>query len=307
MPLSAFEDHFGKNTCLKSLGEKAGTAPEHQTAQGTTHAPGGGQGQQAGTSKQAGGKTAEEKQHKLSSAGTTRATKYTRGGGGSGRGQQARAQPKASQNETKQRENKKREKGQTKGGCGGAKAKGKKPRHHKKKGQRGGKKRGGGQHGAKAEDKAGNKWVEREMRSAKAKRTPGRKPKKAKHSEGASKEEQGDKRKIKGGARGSGADKGKHGAPGPKAPGAGKHKKPETAGAKATGERGKTRKAKKTKKTKTKGQPQPGGGGTEKMDETARGKVRRTKARPGGRPAPPGQEERAHSHTHGTWLWCPGT
>ena len=36
-------------------------------------------------------------------------------------------------------------------------------------------------------------------------------------------------------------------------------------------------------------------------------KVRRTKTRPEGRPARPGQEEQAHAHTHGTKAWRPPT
>ena len=36
-------------------------------------------------------------------------------------------------------------------------------------------------------------------------------------------------------------------------------------------------------------------------------KVRRTKTRPGGRLAGPGQEGRAHAHTHGTRVWRPPT
>ena len=35
--------------------------------------------------------------------------------------------------------------------------------------------------------------------------------------------------------------------------------------------------------------------------------MRRDRTRPGGRPARPGQEGRAHAHTHGTWAWRPPT
>ena len=35
--------------------------------------------------------------------------------------------------------------------------------------------------------------------------------------------------------------------------------------------------------------------------------MRRTRTRPGGRPARPGQEEQAHAHTRGTRAWCPLT
>ena len=50
-------------------------------------------------------------------------------------------------------------------------------------------------------------------------------------------------------------------------------------------------------------QPQPGGGRTKQNKKAAKGKVRRTKTRPGGRPARPSQEGRAHAHTHGIRAW----
>ena len=48
----------------------------------------------------------------------------------------------------------------------------------------------------------------------------------------------------------------------------------------------------------------PKGGQAKQEDKTAKAKVRRTKTRPGGRPARLG---RAHAHTHGTRMWRPPT
>ena len=65
------------------------------------------------------------------------------------------------------------------------------------------------------------------------------------------------------------------------------------------GARGKVGRKGKEGKKKThpkRGQTKPGGGRPKKRDQTVTGKVRRTKTRPGGWPARPGQEEHAHTH-----------
>ena len=51
----------------------------------------------------------------------------------------------------------------------------------------------------------------------------------------------------------------------------------------------------------------PGEGQAKQEDQKTKGKVRRTETRPGGRPARPDQEGRAHAHTHGTRAWRPPT
>ena len=97
--------------------------------------------------------------------------------------------------------------------------------------------------------------------------------------------------------------------PRPRPPGARKHKKPRTAGARAIGEGGikKRRKGQKGKTKPKQAEPEPGRGRARKKGETSKGKVRRTKTRPGGRPARPGREEHAQAHTRGTWAWHPPT
>ena len=73
------------------------------------------------------------------------------------------------------------------------------------------------------------------------------------------------------------------------------------------GKKKKYKKAKRTQKKARQGQPQPRGGLAQKTDKTGKGKMRRTKMRPGGQPARPGKEERAHADTHGTEVWRPRT
>ena len=75
--------------------------------------------------------------------------------------------------------------------------------------------------------------------------------------------------------------------PRPKAPGAGKHAKQDTTGAQRGREPNNNHK---------RGKPSPEGAAQAKSaPRTAKGKVRRTRTRPGGRPARPGQES---THTH---------
>ena len=62
----------------------------------------------------------------------------------------------------------------------------------------------------------------------------------------------------------------------------------------------KEKRKRKAKKRTGKGQPQPEEGQAKQKDKEATGKVRRIKTRPGGQPARPSQEERAHAHTHRT-------
>ena len=82
---------------------------------------------------------------------------------------------------------------------------------------------------------------------------------------------------------------------------AGNHGKPETAGAQKNGQQ-----KKRGRKGEAKGKKNPKKQGRASLEEpeskeratrTATGKVRRTKTRPGGRPARPGQEEEARAHT----------
>ena len=54
-------------------------------------------------------------------------------------------------------------------------------------------------------------------------------------------------------------------------------------------------------------QPQPGVAKQSRKTKRPKGKLRRTRTRPGGRPAEPGQEGRAHAHMHGTRAWRPPT
>ena len=63
----------------------------------------------------------------------------------------------------------------------------------------------------------------------------------------------------------------------------------------------------KKKKGPRQGQPQPGGAKQSRKPKRPKEKVRRTRTRPGGRPARPGKEEQAHAHTHGTRAWRPPT
>ena len=65
---------------------------------------------------------------------------------------------------------------------------------------------------------------------------------------------------------------------------------------------------KKTNNNHKQGNPSPEGAEQAKSEpRTAIGKVRRTRTRPGGRPAPPGQAGHAQAHTRGTRAWRPPT
>ena len=126
--------------------------------------------------------------------------------------------------------------------------------------------------------------------SAEAEGTRGWEPKKARDNGGAE-----GRKKKRGGAKqhrpaGGGGEENK--APRPKAPGARNRRTQET-----TGARGKQQKKKKGQR---KGQPQPGGGRAKETDTAAKGKVEATRTHPGGRPARPSQDGRAHAHVHGT-------
>ena len=62
------------------------------------------------------------------------------------------------------------------------------------------------------------------------------------------------------------------------------------------------------KKTdQVRGNPSPEGAEQSRKPKPPKEKVRRTRTRPGGRPARPGQDGRAHAHTHGTPAWRPPT
>ena len=71
-------------------------------------------------------------------------------------------------------------------------------------------------------------------------------------------------------------------------------------------ERGRNKQTQKKKHPKHQ-QPQPGRVPTKKKDKRSTGKVRRTKTRPGGRPARPSQGEHTQAHTRGTWGCRPPT
>ena len=77
----------------------------------------------------------------------------------------------------------------------------------------------------------------------------------------------------------------------PRTPRAGDHRKPETQGG-CKSERNEGTKSGNSSLARAEGQ--------KKETATAKGKVRRTKTRSGGRPARPSQEEQAHAHTHET-------
>ena len=126
------------------------------------------------------------------------------------------------------------------------------------------------------------------------------------HSAGEKKQKRGEtkaKHRKRGG--GGGARAGKRARENAKRQGEG-HPKLEST--KSGGQRGRGQKKRQAKKNTTRqGGLQPGGRRAKKKDKTARGKVRRTKTRPGCWPARPGQEEHAHANTHGTQAWRPPT
>ena len=100
-----------------------------------------------------------------------------------------------------------------------------------------------------------------------------------------------------------------HRAPRPRAPGAGNQRKQETKGARGKQQRKKKAKRRRGGQTKDqeRGKPSPVGALQSRKTKRPKEKVRRIRARPGGRPARPGQDGRAHAHTHGTRVWRPPT
>ena len=97
--------------------------------------------------------------------------------------------------------------------------------------------------------------------------------------------------------------KAKNKAPRPKAPGAANQRKQET----TEPHKGNNQKKKGQTKEQERGNPKPEGAEQSRKTKRPKEKVRRTKTRPGGRPARPGKEGRAHGHTHGTRAWRPST
>ena len=98
-----------------------------------------------------------------------------------------------------------------------------------------------------------------------------------------------------------------HTAPRPRAPGAGNQRKQETKGARGKQQRRKEKKSKRRGGGQERGNPNPEGAKQSGKREQPKEKVRRTRTRPGGRPARPDQDKRAHAHTHGTRAWRPPT
>ena len=68
-----------------------------------------------------------------------------------------------------------------------------------------------------------------------------------------------------------------------------------------------TNRRKKANRGTRKGQAKPGGVRGKQKDQAARGRVRRTRAHPGGQPARRGQEGGANANTQGTLAWRPPT
>ena len=60
-------------------------------------------------------------------------------------------------------------------------------------------------------------------------------------------------------------------------------------------------------KDQERGNPSPEGAEQSRKTKRPKEMVRRIRTRPGGRPARPGQDGRAHAHTHGTLAWRPPT
>ena len=142
------------------------------------------------------------------------------------------------------------------------------------------------------------------QQDAKAQGTPGRNTRKARDN-GAHRGGEG----KKGG--GGGQDAKAPGTRGQKTRKAG-HNGGATRGGK--GGRNKKPKKKKPNNNDKRGNPSPEGAEQAKSEPTeAKGKVRRTKTRPGGRPARPGQAGHAHAHTpappctHSQWVVGPGS
>ena len=107
-----------------------------------------------------------------------------------------------------------------------------------------------------------------------------------------------------------------HKTPRPRAPGAGNQREQETKRAQKKKDNGETEKKTKTKEkggtgvkqgTKTRANPAWRGPSNAESQSGQKKKVRRTKTRPGGRPARPGQDGRAHAYTHRTRVWRPPT
>ena len=137
------------------------------------------------------------------------------------------------------------------------------------------------------------------QQDAKAQGTPGRKTRKA----GDDAVQRGG-----GGGKGGGGDK----TPRPKRPGAEKTQRAGHNRGATRGRRGKETKKKEKQKnpTATTNGATPARRGPNKQrahQERPKEKVRRTKTRPGGRPARPGQAGHAHTHTLGSLAWRPPT
>ena len=69
----------------------------------------------------------------------------------------------------------------------------------------------------------------------------------------------------------------------------------------------KGKKKERKKKHSQQGDPSPEGAEQRTRTERPQEKVRRTRTRPGGRPARPGQASHAHAHKRGTQAWRPPT
>ena len=141
--------------------------------------------------------------------------------------------------------------------------------------------------------------------SAKAQGTRGRKPDKGRDNGGA-------RRREKKTQAGGGGQK-KNRAPRPKATWAGNQRKKETRGARVKQNSRTIKKKKKgggggrQPKNHKRGNPSLEGAEQSRKTKGPEEQERRTKTRPGGRPARPSQEGRAHAHTHGTRAWRPPT
>ena len=259
---------------LQNTTRQGRTAWQHQTAQGTTHTPGGG-GASSENRKQAGRSRTAEEEHRTPSGSASTTAKHTPGGGGQ--------QPQSSNQRPDSKTQKQREHTESRAGedpkkthQGGGRHK--KPEHKTKTSRRNKKQTGGKE---KRERRAGyNNWQ--------TKRTAAEIQKKMK------------RRKRKGGA----GRKSKR--PGQGTWGRKPEKTRDNGGTAEAKERDDIEK-KECKQKHKKGQPKPGGRRARQEDETAKGKVRRTKTLPGGRPAPPSQEGHRRAHTHRTQAWRPPT
>ena len=262
----------GHHTTTRST-EHGNTAPQNTRRKGSTarrHQAAQGTtrtpgGARAGREnhKQAGRSKTAEENHRTPSGNATTTAKHTPWGGGTGT---AEKQPKARQKTQKQQEHREHREGKARAGRGGGGTKSPEEKNAKK--------------GKRKDEKEG--WGETNC------------------------EPTGPRQKAEKGSRGVGGRQGNRTAPRPKAPGAGNRGKQETAGAQWEKKKG-NKKSPRKERTKTKGQergkPSPAGGQAKQEDDTAKGKVGRTKTRPEGRPAQPCHEAHTHADTHGTRAW----